>query len=233
MKKLTIIACIDSRGLLGVNGKLPWFHPEEMNHFKEYTKGKTLLMGSNTFYSLKRPLEDRVNIVVSSDIEKFDTYMKRVGDFYEANPEIEMPLVIHSLTLEDLFQSDLGSLGEEIVCIGGGKMYQTILPYATNLIITRLHNNIELNSEEENNTAVYFPQVKESEWKLIKSEELKSSIGTSLGIIMHLETTHSYKNVHGFKTKKPLTVEEYFCAMNELESNVYQMLPINDVDEVS
>ena len=233
MKRLTIIACIDSRGLLGVNGKLPWSHPEEMNHFKEYTKGKTLLMGSNTFYSLKRPLEDRVNVVVSSDIGKFDAHMNRVGDFYEANPDREMPLVIHSLTLEDLFQSDLEGLGEEIVCIGGGKMYQTILPYATNLIITRLHNNIELNSEEENSTAVYFPQVKGSEWKLTKSEELKSSIGTALGIIMHLETTHSYENVHGFKTKKPLTVEEYFCAMNGLESNLYQMLPIDDVDEVS
>lgn len=232
MKRLTIIACIDSRGLLGVNGKLPWSHPEEMNHFKEYTKGKTLLMGSNTFYSFKRPLEDRVNVVISSDMEKFDTHMNRVVDFYEANPGREMPLVIHSLTLEDFFQSNLEGLGEEIVCIGGGQMYRSILPYATNLIITRLHNNVELTPDEEG-TAVYFPQVKESEWKLTKSEELKSSIGTALGIIMHLETTHSYENVHGFKTKKPLTVEEYFCAMNDLESNLYQMLPIDDVDEVS
>lgn len=233
MKRLTIIACIDSRGLLGVGGKLPWSHPEEMNHFKEYTKGKTLLMGSNTFYSFKRPLEDRVNVVISSDIGKFDAYMNDVVDFYEANPNRQMPLVIHSLTLEDLFQSNLEGLGEEVVCIGGGKMYQAILPYATNIIITRLHNNVELTSEEEISTAVYFPQIKDSEWKLTRTEELKSSIGTALGVIMHLETTHSYENVHGFKTKMPLTVEEYFCAMNGLESNLYQMLPIDDVDEVS
>ena len=37
----------------------------DLKHFKKYTVGKTVIMGSTTFKSLKKPLKDRRNIVLT------------------------------------------------------------------------------------------------------------------------------------------------------------------------
>lgn len=70
-----IVAC-DPKGGIGYKNKLPWSNIEgDLPRFKELTTGKVILMGRNTWESLpKRPLPNRINVVVTSkDIEGITT----------------------------------------------------------------------------------------------------------------------------------------------------------------
>jgi len=62
-----IVAC-DPKGGIGYNNKLPWTNIQgDLPRFKELTTGKVVLMGRNTWDSLpKKPLPNRINVVVSS-----------------------------------------------------------------------------------------------------------------------------------------------------------------------
>lgn len=62
-----IVAC-DPKGGIGYNNKLPWTNIQgDLPRFKELTTGKVILMGRNTWESLpKKPLPNRINVVVSS-----------------------------------------------------------------------------------------------------------------------------------------------------------------------
>ena len=51
-------------GEFGKGSGLPWDIPEELTHFKEYTKGKTLIMSGSTFASLPGLLPGRRHIVI-------------------------------------------------------------------------------------------------------------------------------------------------------------------------
>ncbi len=58
----------EARGIIGHDGVLPWHLPEDLAHFKDLTRGGTVIMGRRTWDSLPerfRPLPDRTNIVVT------------------------------------------------------------------------------------------------------------------------------------------------------------------------
>lgn len=61
-----IAACMESDGLMGVDNALPWPHlAPDMKHFQAFTRGKSVIMGRNTFESIGKPLQGRENIVLS------------------------------------------------------------------------------------------------------------------------------------------------------------------------
>lgn len=62
-----IVACTETGGI-GKGGSIPWHIPEDLQRFAKITRGHVVIMGRGTWKSLpKRPLPDRVNIVLSSD----------------------------------------------------------------------------------------------------------------------------------------------------------------------
>jgi len=50
---------------IGRDGKLPWHYPSDLKFFKRTTVRNTVVMGSNTWRSIGKPLPDRLNIVLS------------------------------------------------------------------------------------------------------------------------------------------------------------------------
>ena len=50
---------------IGKDGKLPWHYSADLKHFKATTMGGALVMGSNTYRSIGKPLPGRLNIVLS------------------------------------------------------------------------------------------------------------------------------------------------------------------------
>lgn len=55
-------------GVIGADGGMPWYVPEDLAHFKEVTTGAPVIMGRKTWDSLPdrfRPLPDRENIVIT------------------------------------------------------------------------------------------------------------------------------------------------------------------------
>lgn len=64
---ITAIWAQDKNGLIGNNGDLPWYNPDDLKMFKELTLGKTIVMGYSTFASLGfKPLPNRHNVVLTS-----------------------------------------------------------------------------------------------------------------------------------------------------------------------
>ena len=65
-----ILACDKNYGI-GINNQLPWNLKHDMIHFKKTTVGKKnniVIMGKNTYLSLKNALSNRTNIVVSKTL---------------------------------------------------------------------------------------------------------------------------------------------------------------------
>ncbi|WP_339020430.1 dihydrofolate reductase [Spiroplasma endosymbiont of Atherix ibis] len=113
-------------GIIGKNNKLPWKIKEEMQHFINYTKNKTVLMGRNTWDSLSvKPLPNRKNILITS---------RKLEKSYN---DIEL-----SNKLED-FLEKYKSIEEELVIIGGSQIYEAALNYADRLIISVIKKNYQ------------------------------------------------------------------------------------------
>ena len=65
MTELHMIVAHARNGVIGKEGKLPWYLPEDLRYFKRTTLGKPVIMGRKTWETLGRPLPGRRNIVVT------------------------------------------------------------------------------------------------------------------------------------------------------------------------
>ena len=145
---ISIIVAIAENYAIGKKGDLLCHLPADLKHFKEITSGKTVLMGERTFYSLpKHPLPNRRNIVLT-DVK---------GKTFEGAETV--------YSLEELCAKVQGE--EEAFVIGGGMVYRQMMPKADKLYITHIHHSWE-------DADTFFPEIKENEWKLIRSEEHKA-----------------------------------------------------------
>ena len=133
---ISMISAIDENNGLGKAGKLLYSIKEDLAHFKKVTNGHTVIMGSNTWDSLpKKPLAGRRNIVVSSQKE-----------------EIEGAEVFHNWI--DALDS---CHDEEVMIIGGARVYREIMPVADHLYITEIFDSREADT--------WFPEIDLKEWK--------------------------------------------------------------------
>jgi dihydrofolate reductase/thymidylate synthase len=66
----SLIVARDAAGGIGYNGQIPWHYPTDLKLFKTLTTDPTqqnaVVMGYNTWRSLRRPLSGRINIVISA-----------------------------------------------------------------------------------------------------------------------------------------------------------------------
>src|SRR6266446_9807358 len=61
------IVAVDQNLAIGKGGRLPWHYSADMKFFKQTTIGNAVVMGRRTWLTLKGPLKDRQNIVLSRD----------------------------------------------------------------------------------------------------------------------------------------------------------------------
>ena len=77
-------------GIIGRNGTMPWHVPEDLNHFKEITAGKPVIMGRRTWESLPdacKPLPGRVNIVITRSVSAPE---EREGAIWAPNLDVAL-----------------------------------------------------------------------------------------------------------------------------------------------
>lgn len=146
MSNITIIAAMDKNNVIGSKGTIPWHCPTDLRWFKSYTLGKTVVMGSKTFKSLKKPLPHRTNVVVTRNI-------------YTLLPKG----VVRSSTVESAIAL-ASSYSEDVVVIGGGKVYQKALPYVDEMFITLM------SGEWKGDT--YFPSIDPTVWEVNVIDEV-------------------------------------------------------------
>ena len=141
---ISIIVAIAENYAIGKKGDLLCHMPADLKHFKDITSGKTVMMGERTFFSLpKHPLPNRRNIVLT-DV---------AGKTFEGAEAV--------YSIDEMVKCIQGE--EEAFVIGGGMVYRQMTPLADKLYITHIHHSWE-------DADTFFPEIKESEWKLLNAE---------------------------------------------------------------
>ena len=134
---ISIIAAIGKNRELGRGNDLIWHIKEDLKNFKNLTMGKYIVMGKNTYESLPKHLEGRKYIVLSSSLS-----------------EIENGLLFNDFNKLLEFIKDVD---EEVMIIGGARIYKLFLPFADKLYLT------EIDSEEK--ADVYFPDFNKEDYE--------------------------------------------------------------------
>jgi dihydrofolate reductase len=116
---LEAILAIAMNNAIGLQGKLPWHLPSELNLFKEITSGHTLIMGRRTFESLPGILPNREHIVISQS-------MKALPGIHNASS------TDHALSIAGQLSS------QKVFVIGGGQVFDALLSKCSVLHVSRI-----------------------------------------------------------------------------------------------
>jgi dihydrofolate reductase len=122
---ITGIVAVDRNGAIGKGGKLPWHYSADMKFFKDTTIGNACVMGHKTWLTLKKPLPNRLNIVLSRKAE--------------IEPQ-QSVLVLRDVESVLSMAKDLES---DLFVIGGEQVYRSFLPYVEKWIVTEVPLTVE------------------------------------------------------------------------------------------
>ena len=142
--KVILIAAIGLNGELGLDNKLLWKSPSDLNRFKTITEGHPIIMGNNTFKSLPGILPNRKHYIVTSKL--------LVDNRVESVHSIKDALL------------GLQGLTDKVFIIGGASIYKQALELdlVDELLIT--HMNWEGKADT-------FLRLDYSKWELVDTVE--------------------------------------------------------------
>ena len=141
------IVAVDKKWGIGKNNGLLFSMPEDMKFFREKTLNKVVIMGSNTLKSFPegKPLKNRINIVLFPGGEKREDC-----------------IVVDSI--EELFSEIKKYDKDDVFVIGGAMFYKTMLPYCSEVLVTKV--------DADGNAEVFYENLDEKEnWKCVFSSE--------------------------------------------------------------
>lgn len=138
---ISLIAALAADRIIGMENAMPWDLHADLAWFKRNTLKKPVIMGRLTFESIGRPLPGRLNIVVSSKPGKAEgvTWVTSLDDAINAAGD-----------------------AEEIMVIGGGRIYAQMLARADRLYLTHIDAEVEGDTQ--------FPDYEPDEWHSTFSE---------------------------------------------------------------
>ncbi len=139
------IVAVDKKWGIGKKNGLLFDIPEDMSFFRKTTLGKVVVMGSNTLKSFPngKPLKNRTNIVLFPDGEKRDDC-----------------IIVQSL--EELSKELKKYPADDVYIIGGAMFYKTMLPYCSEVLVTK----VDADGEAE----VFYENLEEKpEWTCVES----------------------------------------------------------------
>ena len=143
-KKVVMVAAVAENGVIGKAGDIPWHISEDLKHFRETTRGNTVVMGRTTYEGIGHPLPYRTNVVVTR------------------NPSWRAEGVFVAQSVEDAIEIARGFDGD--IMIGGGtQVYSAAMPYATHQVLTEVHQAPEGDT--------HYPDFDRSEWRETRREE--------------------------------------------------------------
>lgn len=110
---------------IGKDNQLLWHLSDDLKNFKNHTTGKPIVMGRKTYDSIGRPLPKRTNIILTRNTDL----------------KVEGCLVMHSYAEVEAWAAE--NAVEELVYIGGGKIYEDVLPSVDKMYITKVHGSFD------------------------------------------------------------------------------------------
>lgn len=167
---MNLIVAADKNWAIGRNNELLARIPADMKMFREMTSGHVVVMGRKTLESFPNgmPLPKRTNIVLTNQ------------QSYDGHGAV----IVHSV--EELKETLAQYDDDEIFVIGGGSIYEMMLPYCKNAYVTKLDYAYEADT--------YMPNLDQDEnWTCKEMSEEQ----TCFDLIYHF-TRYENKNVQKF-----------------------------------
>ena len=141
--KMSLIVAVSKNGVIGLDNKLPWNLPDDLQYFKSVTMGKPLVMGRKTYDSIGRPLPGRTNIVITRDASW-------------CAPGVEVATSLDdALSLARKACTDSGV--DEVMVIGGEQIYRMTIAVADRLYVTEVDTEIAGDA--------FFPTIDNKQWQ--------------------------------------------------------------------
>ena len=155
--RVYLVAAVAANGIIGARGKLPWHIPEELKHFKKLTLGHPVIMGRRTWESLKGPLPQRENIVVT----------RTPG--YQASGAAVANSLDAALAL---------CAGEPVAfVIGGTRLFADALAIADGMVLTEIQRDYAGDT--------WFPKWDRAHWKESQREAHTAEDGTRFDFVLY------------------------------------------------
>jgi len=146
--EITLVAAMDRRGLIGRSapGGIPWNLPVDAMHFRNYCRGKVVVVGRKTFGEMAgwfSRFEALPLILTSQSMSPELATCPSPEAVVKAAAAIAAPV------------------SDELVVAGGGRTYAALLPMATRLILTEIDASFEGD--------VFFPRFNEDDWTVVST----------------------------------------------------------------
>ena len=152
-KNLSLIVAVADNWAIGKDNSLLWHISDDLRRFKALTTGHCIIMGRKTYESFpKRPLPNRRNIVITSNMEYHDEGCEVVHSIQEA--------------LEHC-KSD-----EQPFIIGGATVYRQFLPLVNKIYLTKVFATFEADT--------FFPEIDISQFEQTAASEVFTDEKTGL-----------------------------------------------------
>ncbi len=155
--RISLVVAVAENNVIGRRNDLPWHIPEDLRYFKRLTRGHPVVMGKNTYLSIRKrlgkPLPDRLNIIVSRSMTPEDA-----GGFENIRVHGDLDVALG----EGRAQAAAKSL-EDLFVIGGAQIYKTALPFADRIYLTR----VALQPEGGD---AFFPALLDKEWACVSDD---------------------------------------------------------------
>ena len=145
---MNLIAAVDRNWAIGYKNELLVRIPEDQKWFRETTTGKAVIMGRKTLESFpnKSPLKNRLNVVITSDM----------------NYSVPGAVVVHSI--DEAVEAVRDYADDDVYVIGGESIYRQMLPLCSTAHITKVDYTYQADA--------HFPDLdKEEGWKITETSD--------------------------------------------------------------
>lgn len=145
---MNLIAAVDKNWAIGYKNELLVRIPEDQKWFRETTTGKAVIMGRKTLESFpnKSPLKNRLNVVITSDM----------------NYSVPGVVVVHSI--DEAVEAVRDYADDDVYVIGGESIYRQMLPLCSTAHITKVDYAYQADA--------HFPNLdKEEGWKITETSD--------------------------------------------------------------
>ena len=134
--RISIIAAMAANRTIGLENRLPWHLPDDLQLFKAITMQHHIVMGRKTYDSIGKPLPGRDTIIVTRNVD------------------YAVPGCIAVNSLDAALTVSFGD--EEVFFVGGADLYRQALPIAHRIYLTEIQRPF--------NGDAFFPEFDMSPW---------------------------------------------------------------------
>ena len=144
---LSLIVAYDKNKSIGNENTIPWRLKNDMLRVKELTTGQTIIMGRKTLESIGRPLPNRINRVLTRNVDSVKQYAKDYNN-------------IEIYSDDRVFDN---TETEKVFIFGGETIYNQYLNRCDEMFITEVDTVVAADTK--------FPDFSEEDWELIARQE--------------------------------------------------------------